>query len=88
MFSALACVAFAFSGFASNEVVEKVDFQIEGDNPCEFWISVTGPDGETELYMFFSNLKGIDCFNSIGVEYGVIKRQFPGYKIQVGIVRI
>jgi hypothetical protein len=40
MFSALACVAFAFSGFASNEVV-KEEKVLDGNNSIETEITVS-----------------------------------------------
>jgi len=53
MFSALACVAFAFSGFASNEVVNEQYktslFKIEFSGECQYSITLvyTGSDGKT-----------------------------------------
>ena len=61
LFSALACVAFAFSGFASNEVVEGKDFvsdlnletqvddynlKVEDFAPCGISFFVFSADGE------------------------------------------
>ena len=61
MFSALACVAFAFSGFASNEVVEAKEFvsdinletevddfnlKVEDFAPCEIVIIVRDKKGD------------------------------------------
>lgn len=55
LFSALACVAFAASSFASNEVVyEKQDLSLEmsdkltiqeSQRPCTVYVWVTAPDG-------------------------------------------
>lgn len=58
MFSALACVAFAFSGFASNEVV-KEDFTTndtteEFDAACENWVTHYKSCGGT-LYLCKDN---------------------------------
>ena len=59
VFSAIACVAFAGNGFASNEIVfEKQDFLAEmsknseitesGGNPCKVYVWATGPDGKSD----------------------------------------
>ena len=51
LFSAMACIAFAGSAFASNEVVSKQDFlllemnEFEPKKPCKVHIYVIGPDG-------------------------------------------
>jgi len=44
LFSALACVAFATTAFAANEVVEKET--LESSPPCVVSIVVYSPDGE------------------------------------------
>lgn len=56
--SAIACVAFAGSSFASNEVVyEKQDLSLEksdkltiqeSQRPCTVYVWVTAPDGERQ----------------------------------------
>lgn len=48
MFSALACVAFAFSGFASNEEIQSFYFAPKA--PCTVHVKVINPDGETEYH--------------------------------------
>ncbi|WP_177761556.1 hypothetical protein [Flavobacterium sp. I3-2] len=101
MFSALACVAFAFSGFASNEVVEgnesvsdfnleteinESDFNIEGTKPCEYYISITSPEGVIiDFKMYFSDLKPGPCSESFKTEFEHIKRLYPTMIVEGGI---
>ena len=58
IFSALACVAFAFSGFASNEAINEelsIDDTIaEFDAPCKNWITHYRSCGGT-LYLCKDN---------------------------------
>lgn len=56
MFSALACVAFAFSGFASCDLnytkeinlLNEPFFKLDFFKPCKVYIYVTTPDGKTD----------------------------------------
>src|SRR5690606_5894382 len=67
-FSAMACIAFAGSAFASNEVVSKQDFLLIGMNvyvvekPCKVHIYVVGPNGNKSwLTGEGGNLSWDDC---------------------------
>ena len=69
MFSALACVTFAFSAFASNEVViikEITDSNFKPEGICEYTITLTykGADGNyySEDKTFVTNASSAeDC---------------------------
>ena len=79
LFSALACVAFAGSAFASNEIVEfktTTDSELSGhyetlemlplaDYPCKFLIYVYNPVTEEfiDSLIYYGNESADDCFN-------------------------
>lgn len=85
LLSALACVAFAGSSFASNEVVEKET--LESSPPCVIAIIVYSPDGE------LIELIGDKTFPEAGdpcLYYGYqlaekVKRMYPDANLSVSI---
>ena len=66
LFTAMACVAFAFNGLASNEVVENTNDKIEETKkPCKIAVKLKGADGE--IYVRYAsgagNITLSDCDN-------------------------
>ncbi|WLD23146.1 hypothetical protein NU10_10565 [Flavobacterium dauae] len=99
--SALACVAFAGSGFASNEVVEKDVLTITEESnsildnfefaeyPCQFGITVATPAGEfLDAYIVVGREGGTPCVNSIAEEIHRMRELYPGAEVTVTIVRM
>ncbi|WCM42527.1 hypothetical protein MG290_02310 [Flavobacterium sp. CBA20B-1] len=99
--SALACVAFAESSFASNEVVKKNiltiteesnsildDFKFS-ESPCQFGITVTTPDGEfLDGFIGIGSEGGTPCINFIAEELHRMRELYPGAIVNVNIVRM
>lgn len=101
LFSTLACVAFAGSSFASNEVVEKDVLTIteESNNildnfefaeyPCQFGISVVGPDGEfLDAYIGRGREAGAPCVSFIEKEINRMRELYPGATVTVTISKM
>nr|WP_298002706.1 hypothetical protein [uncultured Flavobacterium sp.] len=64
-FTALACVAFAFNGLASNEVVTKLDNINDADIGCRLQVNIVNADGVMEEVLYFHgplNLSRKSCF--------------------------
>src|SRR5690606_15203281 len=103
LFSALACVAFASSGFASNEVVSEIA-EIEtvttsaeemlnilelGRNPCEFNIWVEDENGnQLDWWLGSGPEGGYPCIQLAIATLEKVKSIYPEAKVSLQITQL
>lgn len=87
IFSALACIAFATTAFASNEIANSV-ITIDDDEfaPCEIFISVYSHEGEIVDTIYFSSGDGKKpCADYAAGFVEELRYIYPEYTIEVTI---